>query len=92
MTDHGHMLFVKDAPMVASTGERHQSVIENFGKKPPSELELLATALYVQREIGSIKPDDIIHSVTKIKGSKYSVSRIKEAVQTLVDHRYFSIQ
>ena len=56
-------------------------VIEEFGKDSPSELELLATALYVfiqAKDVGKV-----LDGVVKIKGSKYSTQRICSAINRL---------
>jgi outer membrane protein assembly factor BamA len=50
----------------------------------------LATTLYVQREIESVKEEDIINGVVSIKGTKYSQSDIGNAVKELVDNEYFT--
>ncbi len=56
-------------------------VIDEFSKDSPSELELIATALYVylqSRNTDAIKP-----GVIKIKGTKYTDARIDAAIERL---------
>lgn len=63
--------------------------IDEFGKDSPSELELLATALYVYLKL---KDTDKIHSgVVKIKGNKYNNQRISNAVSRLRTSGYLSV-
>ena len=63
--------------------------IDEFGKDSPSELELLATALYVYLKL---KDTDKIHSgVVKIKGNKYTNQRISNAVSRLRASGYLSV-
>lgn len=63
--------------------------IDEFGKDSPSELELLATALYVYLKL---KDTDKIHSgVVKIKGNKYTNQRISNAVSRLRSSGYLSV-
>lgn len=63
--------------------------IDEFGKDSPSELELLATALYVYLKL---KDADKIHSgVVKIKGNKYTSQRISNAVSRLRTSGYLSV-
>lgn len=64
------------------------SVIDEFAGDTPSELELLATALYAYislKDISKIKP-----TVIKIKGSKYSETRIDSAIKRLEKMNYIS--
>jgi uncharacterized protein YwgA len=90
ITNHGHMLSVID--FENKTYEMNpiaKEIISIFGRKTPAELELLATTLYVQREIGSAKEEDIVNGVVSIKGTKYSQLNIGNAVKELVDRGYF---
>lgn len=64
-------------------------VINEFGKDSPSELELLATALYVflqARDVQRVKD-----GVIKIKGSKYSEQRISDAIARLKRTGYIAV-
>ena len=57
------------------------TIINEFAGETPSELELLATALYAylnSKDVSRIK-----HTVIKIKGSKYSDARIDSAIERL---------
>jgi hypothetical protein len=56
-------------------------VIDEFSKETPSELELIATALYVYLQVKDVSR--IKTEVIKIKGSKYSGSRIDSAIGRL---------
>ena len=56
-------------------------IIEEFAKETPSELELLATTLYVY--LIDKNTSEIVPRVTKIKGDKYSIQRIDNAIQRL---------
>lgn len=65
------------------------SVIDNFAKETASELELIATALYVY--ISANKDiSKVIAGVTKIKGCKYSEHRIKSAIQKLQNNGFIA--
>jgi uncharacterized protein YwgA len=66
-----------------------ERIISKFGEKSPSELELLATTLYVQRSISNNHRDEISKGVKRIKGSKYSDEEITESINTLVSNQYF---
>ena len=56
-------------------------VIDEFSRETPSELELIATALYVYLQVKDVSR--IKTEVIKIKGSKYSGSRIDSAIGRL---------
>ena len=62
-------------------------VIDEFAKDTPSELELLATTLYVylqaKKDTAKVKP-----GVVKIKGKKYSEMRLDAAIDRLVKTGY----
>ena len=61
-------------------------VIEEFGADTPSELELIATSLYVYLKLNDrAKVKD---GVMKIKGTKYSEARITAAIDRLVKTGY----
>ena len=62
-------------------------VVDEFAQDTPSELELLATALYVYLKVRDIEK---IHAgVVKIKGDKYSNQRIDSAIDRLKAQGYF---
>ncbi len=73
-------------PLVSN--EIIDAVVQEFGKDSPSELELLATTLYVYMELNN--PDSILSGVQKIKGAKYSVDRIEKAISRLQCSNYIS--
>ena len=56
-------------------------VINEFSKDSPSELELIATTLYVYLQVKDI--DKVMPGVIKIKGSKYSTTRIQSTIDRL---------
>jgi uncharacterized protein YwgA len=90
ITNHGHKLSVIGSENKAyPINKIAKKVISIFGRKTPSELELLATTLYVQREIESAEEEDIINGVVSIKGTKYSQLNIENAVKELIDNGYF---
>lgn len=91
ITDHGHMLSVSDSLEVPPTAQAVQNIIAHFGLKSPSNLELLATTLYVQRETPNSNSQDIVDSVVKIKGTKYPEIQIKMAIKELESNNYFKI-
>jgi uncharacterized protein YwgA len=73
-------------PPLSDTANR---IIGRFGSKTPSDLELLATTLYVQRAISTTDTDNILRGVQKIKGAKYPVDKISDAVTTLQAEQFF---
>lgn len=58
-----------------------EKIVDEFSKEPPSELELLATALYVYMQTKDV--NKIKSGVIKIKGTKYSEKKIDDAIQRL---------
>lgn len=90
-TEHGHLISASTKPHKISLDQISQRVVEHYGIQKPSDLELLATALFVQREINALKLDDIVAGVKKIKGSKYSEKQIHSAIYDLVEQGYFKI-
>lgn len=81
-----HSISVTDAVignLHSYDNETVNQVIDEFAKDTPSELELLATALYVylqaEKDTAKVKP-----GVVKIKGKKYSEKRIDAAINRLV--------
>lgn len=84
-----HNIYVKDDLF----GEGYSNpvvddIIEKFAKDSPSELELIATALYVYmcvRDVSKVKL-----GVYKIKGDKFFGSQIDSAIERLVRCGYIS--
>ena len=56
-------------------------VIDEFGKETPSDLELLATALYVYLQVKDA--NKVKDGVIKIKGTKYTERKIDTAIARL---------
>lgn len=71
----------KESLSIEYSNERVDGIIKEFAKDSPSELELLATALYVY--LIDKKTSEIVSRVKKIKGEKYSDQRINDAIQRL---------
>ena len=86
---YGHMISVDDSVEISSANPAVQNVVAIFGEKSPSDLELLTTTLYVQRESSDTGVKGIVNGVVKIKGAKYSEDRIKQAIKELEDKKYF---
>lgn len=61
-------------------------IVDEFAKDKPSDLELIATALYVYLQIKDVKR--VKEGVVKIKGSKYSDSQIDTAIERLKKTEY----
>ena len=82
---NGHLLSVNDDMVdeINELNENAETVIKKFASKKASELELIATTLYVQREIESDAKDDIINGVLRIKGDKYTYNDIQKAMDEL---------
>lgn len=82
-----HLISVVDS----SIGEPYNNttvdkVIDEFARETPSELELLATALYVYLQLKDV--DQVKAGVIKIKGSKYTPQRIDAAINRLITTGY----
>ena len=103
ISEHGHKLSVNPLLEASSTddvvhNEAINKVISYFGSKTPYELELLATTLYVQRELPQTTElsraveAEIITGVIKLKGTKYSKLQIKQAMEELGQQSYFTPQ
>lgn len=88
-TQYGHRLKTTDQTDFISLNAKVKNVIDAFGTKPASELELLATTLFVQRNIGDEKQAAILTGVKSIKGDKYTNEQINEAVLELQKNAYF---
>lgn len=88
-TDQGHLLSVSDISEASEISFGAQHVISNFSSEKPTQLELLSTALYVQRALQNPNDEDIIAGVTKLKGQKYSKSQIEYSISDLKSKNYF---
>lgn len=81
-TQMEHLISVVDTDYAGGfNDDKINSVVDEFSKDSPSELELLATALYVYlkaKDVSAVK-----QGVIKIKGEKYSETRIDEAIKRL---------
>lgn len=85
-----HTISVADTSIVDSGPYNNATVnevIDEFAKDKPSDLELLATTLYVylqeKKDATKVKP-----GVVKIKGKKYSEKKIDSAIDRLVKTGY----
>ena len=83
-----HKISVLDESSIAEFNDPIvNQVIDEFAQDTPSELELLATAVYVYLKVRDINK---IHAgVVKIKGDKYSNQRINSAIERLKMQGYF---
>lgn len=63
-------------------------IVDEFSKDSPSELELIATTLYVYCQVGDLSK--VKDGVLKIKGSKYSEARIEGAIDRLKKTGYIA--
>lgn len=66
-------------------------IVRQFAKETPSQLELLATTLFVERNSINKTKEKIMHGVTKIKGDKYDKNTIDHAIDILNKEKYFCI-
>lgn len=77
-----HRIHIADSSDFTSyDNERVNAIVNEFAKETPSELELLATALYVYLSNNDITK--VKSGVVKIKGDKYSEHRIDLAIERL---------
>lgn len=90
-TQYGHLISTIDNHEVGKSelSELQENVIERFGMKSASELELLATALFVQRNTEDANVSEIVFGVKRIKGTKYSDAQIGSAIKELCAADYF---
>ncbi len=89
LTKSGHIISIENdtSEEIETCDSEIKEVISEFVKDSPSELELLATTLYVARlEKGR---DRIVECVIKIKGDKYSKAQITNAIDRLQGKMYF---
>ncbi|MCL2853179.1 MAG: hypothetical protein FWE20_09145 [Defluviitaleaceae bacterium] len=90
----GHLISVEDDTYndVELLEIDAQEIIGIFRSKKPSDLELLATTLYVQREQQYADVNMIRDGVVKIKGNKYSPEKITNAIKELSQNNYFTVK
>lgn len=91
-SDTEHKISVVDASAYESDSidgaEIIDSIIEEFGSETASELELIATSLYVYLQIKD--PNKIRDDVMKIKGTKYTAEKIDAAIKRLEKAGYIA--
>ena len=88
-TPMDHKISVINRSAVSSySNDTVNEVVSSFAKETPSELELIATALYVF--ICSKDKDKIKAGVKKLKGTEYPDSRIDAAVNKLIKNGYIA--
>lgn len=90
-TPYGHYVSVVSERTV-ELNDTTAKVIDIFGSKDPSELELITTTLYVQRRLDSIEKSDVLEGIKRIKGSKYSDDQIYQAMSELKNSSCFANQ
>lgn len=83
-----HKINVTEGTVSLYDNEIVNRVINEFAKETASELELIATALYVYSS--SHDTAGILDGVKKIKGSKYTDARINAAIDRLDRFGYFA--
>lgn len=90
-TKYGHLISTTDKKAADQNklDDAAANVIRDFGSKSPLELELLATTLFVQRNVEDAGEPEITSGVKRIKGIKYSDSQIKTAIEELHTAHYF---
>jgi len=89
MTEYGHHISVDSSQNTDALTPDVLKLISAFSVKTPSELELITTALYVQRELAGASSESIVAGVTKIKGSKFPNVQINDAIDELRIQSYF---
>lgn len=67
---------------------RHDKLLRDLGEDTPSELELLTTTLYVYKQQKNDKKT--VEGVIKIKGTKYTIPHIEQAITRLREQKYIS--
>lgn len=89
-----HIIRKGTAPIEGQLNESDQdkinSVLEHFSNKSAFDLEAITTVDYVANKMlkGSTDKDEIICTVQKVKGSKFSVARLTEGFQILKQFHY----
>lgn len=91
-TPYGHLLSAPEASGNIKLGKTAERILRSYGAESPSRLELLATALFVERGIRAKDKKGIIAGVKKIKGSKYSDEQIENAVLNLQQNGFFKLE
>lgn len=92
-TEHGHLISAAgewEAEEKDVLSAETEKIVEEFARDTPSELELLATTLYVAKSKRANGRDFIIKGVKKIKGSKYSEEKILKAMERLQKFDYIT--
>lgn len=81
---------VNDSPIEFDENEEAiiTELLNSFGDKKPKELELIATALYVAKNINQKSIQNIIDGVIKIKGTKYGKTQILDSIKQIEDFKY----
>ena len=79
---------VNESTDINSIDPSIDEVISEFAYDSASELELIATALYVYSKVNDIKK--VKQGVIKIKGAKYSETRIDSAIDRLKKSGYIA--
>lgn len=87
-TNKGHILKCREDINYNNIDKNMEHVIDIFGKKTAVQLELITTALFAERHIENKSDVGIINAVKKIKGSKFSEEKIKDAIKLLKEKDY----
>ncbi|MCL2135078.1 MAG: hypothetical protein FWH37_05945 [Candidatus Bathyarchaeota archaeon] len=88
-TPRGHKLSVDNSLATPPVSSTTQEIIAYFRLKSPSDLELLATVLYIKRAIPNANDKNILNNVLRIKGEKYSEIEINNSIKELKNRHYF---
>lgn len=85
---YAHRMEVNEKWDIESTLSKEQEdtikdVITHFKGRSPSQLELLTTTIYAYNNLTDKSKDSVINGVRKIKGSKYSLKEIENALNEL---------
>ena len=89
---YSHLLSVDNEKFLENNNmtEEHRTqideIIDRFKDYSPSDLELLTTAIYAYDHLENKSMESVIAGVKKIKGAKYSDSKIRGELENL---RYF---
>lgn len=87
----GHILECVKEVQCPSLTEQIEKVIDTFGKMTAQQLELITTALFAERHITVTDDVSIMNAVKKIKGSKFSDGKIKDAISLLKETKYIFV-
>lgn len=79
---------INDSAIEKYSNDIVTATIDSFVNETPNELELLATTLYVYDELKN--KEKTLAGVKRIKGTKFSESRINEAVKKLEKNGYLA--